>query len=72
MDIEKLKAEFEAKVMAWYASQEGQTDGHEYERSFVEAMREIELSVLKESLGAVPTNRNKKNASDQPGDGSTE
>lgn len=69
MDIEKLKAEFEAKVKAWYASQEGQTDGYEYERSFVEAMREVELSVLKESLGGVPTNRNKKNSSDQPGTG---
>ena len=61
MDIEKLKEEFGQKILSWEASQENQTDGYEYERSFVETMREIGRTTLQESLGKIPGSRNKKN-----------
>jgi hypothetical protein len=46
---------------AWVASQEGQTDGIEFEASYLRMLRAVGHEVLRGSVGDVPQNRNKKN-----------
>lgn len=50
---DKEKAEFEAlyaKYLTWKTSQEGQTDGYEYERSFVEFCKEFNKGLFELSV----------------------
>ena len=44
----------------WYESQQDQTDGLEYEGSFVELWRHIGQEVMQESMGDIPKSKNKK------------
>lgn len=60
MDIEKLSESFKARVRAWHASQENQTDAIEYERSFIEAMDQISEEVLRESVEVPSLSARKK------------
>lgn len=50
---DKEKAEFEtlyAKYLIWKMSQENQTDGYEYERSFVEFCKEFNKGLFELSV----------------------
>jgi hypothetical protein len=48
------------KIKEWKESQQGQTDGYEYERSFSEMIQNIGHSILQESVGEIPDNKNLK------------
>ena len=58
--IKEAAAAYEAKLRAWAKSQEGQEDGYEYERSFVEFIRKAAQDALQRSLGEVSESKNKK------------
>jgi hypothetical protein len=67
MDSEtaKMKSEmlaiFSDKTDQWMSSQNGQTDGFEYERSYTGAIQDISREVFQLSLGKIPQSKNKKN-----------
>ena len=61
MDKQQLTAVFLEKVSLWEASQQNQTSGFEYERSFDEMWTDLGRVVLQESVGKEPVGR-KKNA----------
>ena len=48
------------RLSAWKNSQEGQTNGYEYERSFAEMMQQIESEIFKEMTGTEVKGKNKK------------
>lgn len=52
------------KIKEWKISQQGQTDGYTYEKSFDSMMQSIGRDILQESVGALPSNKKlKKNSS---------
>lgn len=57
---EELYEKLKERLELWYNSQEDQTDGYEYERSFVELWRRLGQEVLQESMGDLPRSRNQK------------
>lgn len=57
---EKLSKEFHERLVEWEKSQEGQTNGYEYERSFVEMMRQLTKDAFEEMAGTQMANKNKK------------
>ena len=65
MNEEQISAMIKKEVAAWYASQQGQTDGYQYEKTFVECWRSVGQKVLQESLGRIPGSKNKKKTSKQ-------
>jgi hypothetical protein len=56
----KMVEIFSGKISSWIDSQEGQTDGFEYERSYVEAMQRISSEVFQLSMGKNPKSKNQK------------
>ena len=56
-----MVALFSDKIDQWMLSQQNQTDGFEYERSYTEAIQEISCEVFQLSLGKMPKSKNKKN-----------
>lgn len=61
--MEKEEAEFKAlfaKYLAWKASQENQSDGYMYEKSFVEFAQEFTKELLKLSLQSKPKEASRK------------
>lgn len=58
-----MKKLFEEKVAEWEKSQEGQTSGFEYEKSFDEMWTELGREVLQESVNDTSPER-KKNSDD--------
>ena len=46
MDIEKLTVLFAERVSQWEQSQQQQTSGYEYEKSYVEMMKKLEQEVF--------------------------
>ena len=63
----KMQAVFNDKMEQWLESQENQTDGFEYERSYVETMQEISSEVFQLSVGEAPKDKNRKKTSDESG-----
>ena len=59
-EIQKAVSDYELALRKWSESQQGQRDGYEYERSFVEFIRESSLSTFELSLGTAPLSKNKK------------
>ncbi len=59
-DITQAKEKFESHLRKWIKSQAGQTDGYEYEKSFVELMRQVSQETLQLSLGEAPKSKDKK------------
>ena len=57
----EMLAIFSDKIDQWMVSQQNQTDGFEYERSYTEAIHEISREVFQLSLGTIPKSKNKKN-----------
>ena len=60
MNYDKISKNVMGKLKQWYESQQGQTSGYEYEKTFVEMMRGISHEIFQESLGPVPKSRNQK------------
>ena len=58
--ISEAKAQFEARLREWAASQENQTDGYAYEASFVAMMQQVRTETFQTAMGSVPSNKNKK------------
>lgn len=56
----KVMAIFSERYDAWAASQEGQTSGYEYERSFDEFMQQMGRELLQHSVGEEKSARKKK------------
>ena len=67
MDEQQISELVKKEVSAWFASQQGQTDGYEYEKTFVECWRSVGKKVLQESLGRLPGSKNEKKTSKQFG-----
>ncbi|WP_020528229.1 hypothetical protein [Flexithrix dorotheae] len=60
MTTEELTAKIQAEIKLWQASQQGQTSGYEYEKSFVEVWAKLGREVLQNSLGDESYKKNKK------------
>ncbi len=60
MDEQQISTMVKEEISKWFASQQGQTDGYEYERSFVDCWRDLGQKVLKESIGKIPKSKNEK------------
>jgi len=65
MDEQALSELVTQKVREWFASQENQKDGYEYERSLNEVVQEIGKSILEASAGKLPSNRKEKKTLDE-------
>lgn len=59
-EIMAAQEKFGEYLRTWSKSQSGQTDGYEYEKSFVEFMRRVSQETLQLSLGEIPGSKNKK------------
>lgn len=59
-EIAQAKEKFELHLREWSKNQSGQTDGYEYEKSFVEMMQRVSKETLQLSVGEVPVSKNKK------------
>jgi hypothetical protein len=60
MNEKSLSDLIDQKINEWKKSQENQTDGYEYERSFSEMMQNIGKQILQDSVGEIPENKNLK------------
>lgn len=60
MDEAKIVEMVKKAVSEWFASQKDQTDGYQYEKSFVDCWRITGNKVLQESIGEIPVSKNKK------------
>ncbi len=67
MEEEKIVEMVKKEVAEWFASQQQQTDGYEYEKTFVECWRAIGQKVFQESLGKIPGSKNEKKTKKQFG-----
>lgn len=67
MDEVKIAELVKKEVSAWFSSQQNQTDGYEYERTFVECWRSVGRKVLQESMGKIPGSKNEKKTQKQSG-----
>lgn len=63
MDIEKATELFRKKYSDWTKNPERETNGYNYERTFVEMMQKLEAEVFQYSLGELSANRNTKKKS---------
>ena len=50
-----------SKIQEWEASQKGQTSAYDYEKTVDQMWQELGKKVLQESLGEIPSDKNKKN-----------
>ena len=60
MDEQALTALVKQEVLTWFSSQENQSDGYEYEKTFVKCWQSIGQKVLQQSMGKLPGSKNKK------------
>jgi hypothetical protein len=67
MDEQQIVEMVKTEVFNWFESQKGQTNGYEYEKSFVECWRSVGQKVFQQSLGKVPKSKNEKKTKKQYG-----
>lgn len=60
MDEEELTELIRSKIRQWKQSQEGITDGYDYEASLVKMVDEIGKEIFQESIGPLPKDRKRK------------
>lgn len=60
IDKKKATAMFLEKLEAWEKSQEGQTSGYAYEKSYEDFIGSLSEELLQESMGKLPKDRNQK------------
>lgn len=65
MDEQQLAEMVKTEVSKWFESQKGQTNGYEYEKSFVECWRSVGQKVFQQSVGKIPKSKNKKKTKKQ-------
>lgn len=65
MEEQQMTEMIKKEVTEWFASQQQQTDGYEYEKTFVECWRAIGQKVFQQSLGKVPGSKNEKKTKKQ-------
>ena len=66
METEDLSKLFIQRYSAWQKDQVGQTSGYDYEKTFVEMMREFSQIAFQQSFGELPASRNEKKTSVHP------
>jgi hypothetical protein len=64
---QSIMEELEQAIAKWKESQEQQTSGYEYERSFVEMWQKMGSKILQNTVGDLPVSRNQKKTSNQSG-----
>jgi hypothetical protein len=64
---ESIMEELEQAIADWKLSQQNQTSGYDYERSFVEMWQKMGGKIFQHSLGKLPGSRNEKKTSNQHG-----
>jgi hypothetical protein len=67
MDENKISEMVKTEVANWFASQQGQTNGYEYEKTFVECWRSVGQKVFQECMGKIPGSKNEKKTKEQSG-----
>lgn len=60
MDEQQLSDLIDQKIKQWKESQQGQSDGYEYERSFNDLMQTVGQNILQQSVGKLPANKKTK------------
>jgi hypothetical protein len=60
MDEQQISELVRAEVAKWFESQKSQTNGYEYEKTFVECWRVVGQKVFQQSLGKIPGSKNAK------------
>lgn len=60
MDEQVLTDIVKKEVLLWFKSQEGQTSGYEYEKTFVKCWQSVGQKIFQESLGIIPKSKNEK------------
>ena len=64
---QSIMEEIEQAVAQWKESQQGQTSGYEYERSFVELWQQMGNKIFQNAVGKIPGSRNQKKTSNKSG-----
>ena len=59
-NIEQLKSKFAEQYQQWEKSQQGQNNGYDYEKSFVEMWQQLGQEMFQQSMGEVKKSRNTK------------
>ena len=67
MDEQQMSEMIKAEITKWFESQKNQTNGYEYEKSFVECWRAVGQEVFQQSLGKIPGSKNEKKTQKQSG-----
>lgn len=62
---QSIMEEIEQAIAQWKESQQGQTSGYEYERSFVEMWQQMGTKTLQNTVGKIPGSRNQKKTSNK-------
>ena len=62
---QSVMEELEQAIAEWKRSQQGQTSGYEYERSFVEMWQKMGSKIFQNAMGKIPGSRNEKKTSNQ-------
>ena len=60
MHTEDLSKKISAALKSWQEAQQGQSNGYEYEKSFVELWAKLGKEVLQSSLGDEGYDKNRK------------
>ena len=60
MDEQQISAMVKTEVARWFKSQQGQTNGYDYEKTFVESWQSVGQKVFQQSLGKIPGSKNEK------------
>lgn len=61
--IQSIVTNFEEEYRKWLSSQEGQTSAYEYEKSFMEFMRQVSKATLQTTTESEFKSRNSKKKS---------
>ena len=64
-NIEDQKSRFAELYQQWKKNQQGQNNGYEYEKSFVEMWRQLGQEMFQQSMGELKKSRNTKKNSKQ-------
>jgi hypothetical protein len=64
---QSIMEELAQTIAQWETTQQGQTSGYEYEKSFVEMWQKLGNKILQNSVGKLPASRNEKKTSNKSG-----
>ena len=58
-----------SRIAEWNELEGHKLDGYEYEKRFIEIFHQFQVELFRNSLGEAPSNKNKKNGTDDAGPG---